>query len=538
MAQEAVPYQIALKNYRAGAIDQPPAIAKADVEALLSGFHPDRHDSSVTELVVGPNKGDPCHCDVAAMLQSNALIEEADLAGAAVRTADVLVIGSGGAGCTAALTAGDARADVIVATKLRLGDSNSVMAEGGIQAAIDPDDSPQAHYDDTLRAGHYAANRRLVAQLVMDGPHSIQWLIKRGMRFTQVGESPFDNLALKRPGGGTAPRVLSYGDFTGLEMMRVLREAVRNHPSITVLQNSPVIELLSDDRGHCVGGVLYDVSRRELSIVKAAAVVLGTGGLGRTHLNGFSTSNHFGAMGDGLVLGYRMGAKLREMDSFQYHPTGVAHPAHLAGGLVSEAARSAGAWLINGLGDRFIDELQPRDVVSASIIRECSEGRGVVLDGCTGVLLDTPGIERQQPGALENFKALSHLAEKCGVDPAIEPLLVYPTLHYQNGGLVIDGDGCTTVPGLLCAGEASGGVHGRNRLMGNALLDIISFGRKAGAKAAEARQHGISRQASLQHVMELQRELTREGLPLERRAPALYPDYANFRFRDHLEARI
>lgn len=525
-------------NYRAQAGDRPPAKDTPDVEALLSGFHPDRRADSVTRLAVGANKGDRCHRDVAAMLQSNALIEEADLAGATVQTADVLVIGSGGAGCTAALAAGDARADVVVATKLRLGDSNSVMAEGGIQAAVDADDSPQAHFDDTMRAGHYAADPKLVAQLVMDGPHSIQWLIERGMRFTQIGNSPFDNLALKQPGGAVAPRVLSYGDYTGLEMMRVLREAVRNHPSITVLQNAPVIELLSDDRGHCVGGVLYDVSRRELSIVKSPAVVLGTGGLGRTHLNGYPTSNHFGATGDGLVLAYRLGAKLREMDSFQYHPTGVAHPAHLAGSLVSEAARSSGARLVNGLGERFVDELQPRDVVSAAIIRECREGRGITRDGCTGVWLDTPGIERQRKGALQDFKTLLHLAAKCGIDPAREPLLVYPTLHYQNGGLVIDGDGATTVPGLYCAGETSGGIHGRNRLMGNALLDIISFGRKAGAKAAEARQHGMPRKTSLQHVLELQRELTRAGLPLERRAPKLYPDYANFRFRHHMEVRI
>lgn len=537
MAHKGIPYRRAVKNYRAQSSSRAPADDSLGVENLLTSYHPDRRSDSTTRLLVGANKGDLCHSDIAALLQSNALIEEVDLAGAAVGKADVLVIGSGGAGCAAALTAADARANVVIATKLRLGDSNTVMAEGGIQAAVDPDDTPQSHYDDTLRAGHYAADRRLVAQLVMDGPHSIQWLIRRGMRFAQTGSSPFDNLALKTPGGATASRVLSYGDYTGLEMMRVLREAVRNHPSIEVLQNSPVIELLSDDRGHCVGGVLYDVSRRELSIVKAPAVVLGTGGSGRLHLNGFATSNHFGATGDGLVLAYRLGAKLRDLDSFQYHPTGIAHPAYLAGALVSEAARSAGAHLVNGEGARFVDELQPRDVVSAAIIRECREGRGVERDGCTGVWLDASGIERRKPGALQDFKSLLHLAEKCGIDPAADPLLVYPTLHYQNGGLVIDGDGKTTVPGLFCAGETSGGIHGRNRLMGNALLDIISFGRKAGARAAEACQHGMPRKTTLQHVLQLQRELTRAKLPLEMRAPRLYPAYANFRFRDHLEAR-
>ena len=533
---DGIAYETAWQNYSQQPRETPGA--EADVESLLLKFHPDWDPNATTKLQVGPNSGDKCQREIAQLLESNALIDEVDLAGAPVSQTDVLIIGSGGAGCAAALSAGDAGARVVLATKLRLGDSNTVMAEGGIQAAIDPEDSPQLHYEDTLKAGHHVADKELVAQMAMDGPPVIRWLIQRGMRFDQTGNSPFDNLTLKRPGGASAPRILSYGDYTGLEMMRVLREAVRNHPSVHVRHSAPVVELLSDEQGNCAGGVIYDVSRRELSVVKAASVILATGGLGRLHLNGYPTSNHFGATGDGLVLAYRLGAKLRDLDSFQYHPTGLAWPNHLVGALVSEAARSAGAHLINGLGERFTDELQSRDVVSAAIIRECREGRGILRDGKLGVFLDTPGLEKASPGTLAKFGSLLHLAKKCGADPAEFPFLVYPTLHYQNGGIVIDSEGATTVPNLYSAGENSGGIHGRNRLMGNALLEIISFGRRAGARAAQARGHGISQNISTRHLLQRQRELTHNGLPLDNRAPQLFPDYSNFTFRDHLEARI
>ncbi|MGD7413260.1 FAD-binding protein, partial [Ralstonia pseudosolanacearum] len=219
--------------------------------------------------------------------------------------------------------------------------------------------------------------------------------------------------------------------------------------------------------------------------VLARAVVLATGGAGRLHLEGFATSNHYGATADGLVIAYRAGARLTDVDSFQYHPTGIAWPRHLAGGLVSEAARSLGARLVNGLGERFVDELAPRDVVAAAILRECENGRGIGRDGVTGVFLDTPDLLARQPDVLHtHLLSLAHLAKTCGIDPAREPLLVYPTLHYQNGGVVISPDGLTGVPGLYAAGEVTGGIHGRNRLMGNALLDIIAFGRRAGRHAA------------------------------------------------------
>jgi succinate dehydrogenase / fumarate reductase flavoprotein subunit/L-aspartate oxidase len=279
--------------------------------------------------------------------------------------------------------------------------------------------------------------------------------------------------------------------------------------------------------------VVYDVETRRLVLVQAKAVILATGGSGRMHLNGFLTSNHFGATGDGLVLAYRLGARLRDLDSFQYHPTGLAHPPHLAGSLITEAVRSAGAHLRNGLGHRFVDELDSRDVVAAAIIRECQAGRGVERDGQVGVWLDTPRLERDQPGALARFTALHHLAAKCGFDPAEQPFIVAPTLHYQNGGVVIDEHCRTDVEGLYCAGELAGGIHGRNRLMGNALLDILSFGRRAGAHAAGHAHSGPQERAGIGHLLDWQRELTEAGLPLDTRAPELYPSYANFDLATH-----
>ena len=289
------------------------------------------------------------------------------------------------------------------------------------------------------------------------------------------------------------------------------------------------VELLSDERGRCAGAVLYNLEWRCFVLVRARAVLLATGGAGRLHLNRFPTSNHYGATADGLVVAYRFGARLRELDSFQYHPTGIAYPPHLAGALVSEAARSAGARLINGEGHRFIDELAPRDVVAAAILRECAEGRGIEREGQLGVFLDTPTLALQHPGILEErLVTLRHLAKKCGHDPAREPFLVYPTLHYQNGGVAIDKVGAASVPGLYCVGELSGGLHGCNRLMGNALLDILSMGRRAGASAAQSAGRFIAGRAGIGHVHAWQRELMLAGLPLQRKAPQLFPTYAHF----------
>ncbi|SAL88387.1 L-aspartate oxidase [Caballeronia terrestris] len=179
-----------------------------------------------------------------------------------------------------------------------------------------------------------------------------------------------------------------------------------------------------------------------------------------------------------------------------------------------------------------MDELKARDVVASAILRECAQGRGIQREGQIGVFLDTPTLEMESPGILaKRLVTLRHLALKCGHDAAQEPFLVYPTLHYQNGGVAIDKDGATSVPGLYCVGEVTGGLHGRNRLMGNALLDILSMGRRAGAKAAEPGGRVMASRAGIGHVHAWQRELTLSGLPLDVKAPRLFPDYAHFDLR-------
>jgi len=506
--------------------ERPAPAHQLDATELLQAYHPDHDNTSKVELRIGPNKGEICHRQLAEILQADARIDEADLAGSPVTETDVLVIGGGGAGCTAALTAARCGARVILATKLRIGDSNTVMAEGGIQASIEKGDTPQMHFDDTIKASRQRVDPDLVAEMVNDAPDVIRWLIQQGMQFDL---DKYGDLLTRRAGGTSAARVVYYRDYTGLEMMRVLREAVRTS-DVEVWDYSPAVELLSNESGYCAGAVISSLKERHHKLVKAKAVIIATGGIGRMHLNGFPTSNHFGATGDGLVLAYRLGAKLRDLDSFQYHPSGLAHPQHLAGTLITEGVRSAGAYLLNGRGERFVDELQPRDYVAAAIIRECAEGRGVRVDnGACGVWLDTPGVELRNPGLFKKrFPKLIQLGKKCGIDPRRQPLLIYPTLHYQNGGVVIDKYGRTSVPRLYCIGEVCGGIHGRNRLMGNSLLDIISFGRRAGAHAAERIHDRNHKKISIDHLSDLRRELTLAGMPLSTKGPMLFPEYAKF----------
>ncbi len=358
-------YQEALSNYQALA-KRAPADKALSSDELLRQFHPDHYSNASTILEVGPNQGDNCHRELAEMLQADARIDEADLAGARIRETEILVIGGGGAGCAAALVAAKAGVRVILATKLRLGDSNTVMAEGGIQASIDKDDTPQIHYQDTLKTGHFQGNKNLISNMVSDAPEVIRWLIQQGMQFDL---DKFGDIMLRRAGGSSADRVAYYRDYTGLEMMRVLREAVKNS-NIEVLDYSPAVELRSNESGGCAGAVISNLKECTYELIRANAVIIATGGIGRMHLNDFPTSNHFGPTGDGLVSAYRLGAEMVDLDSFQYHPTGLAHPHHLAGSLITEGVRSAGAYLLNSKGERFVDELMTRDYVSSAILRE------------------------------------------------------------------------------------------------------------------------------------------------------------------------
>jgi len=522
--QNGTPYNTALKYYSTD-IHRPLVKADFSKAELLQNYHPDYDEHSMAILQSGSNRGDRCHKQLASILQASERAQENDFRNANIIETDVLVIGGGGAGCAAALTATGAGAHVLLATKLRLGDSNTIMAEGGIQASIEKNDTPQMHFDDTFKAGHQQGDTALIKQLVLDGPDVIQWLIQQGMQFDTDNAG---NLLTRRAGSTSADRVVYYRDYTGLEMMRTLRESVLNS-NIMLREYNPTIKLLSNKQGQCIGAVLHCLSNKTYTVVKANATIIATGGIGRMHLNGFPTSNHLGATGDGLALAYHLGAKLRDLDSFQYHPTGLAFPENLAGTLITEGIRSAGAQLLNADGKRFINELEPRDIVAAAIIRECVEGRGIfVSKKSRGVWLDTPTLEQKKPGILNSqFPKLVELGKKSGINPHHSPLLVYPTLHYQNGGIIIDKNGQTTVQGLYCAGEASGGIHGKNRIMGNALLEIISFGRRAGLHAAKQQAkknkdpdqcHSILRNTGRSQNQQVARQYS----------PLLFPEYTGF----------
>ena len=446
----------------------------AERERLIATYHPDSKTEAYRKIRIGPNAGERTVHELADLLEADSPIDPGtDLT--PHYQADVLVVGGGGAGCTAALTCKEQGAEVFLVTKLRLWDSNTVMAQGGMQVAIGEDDSPVTHFFDTLRGGHHKNDPGLLKTLVEESPKAAEWLIRLGVLFDRNEQG---NLKIKKGGGSTKPRLLTCSDYTGLEIMRVLKDEVLNR-GIKVLEFSPVVELLSGRDGSCSGAILKNMDNGQWLVVKARAVILATGGSGRLHIQGFPTSNHFGATGDALVLSYRMGGKLLHPDTFQYHPTGAVFPEQLAGQLVTEGIRSDGAHLVNRNGERFINEMDTRDVVSSAIIRECVEGRGVMTPaGRMGVWLDVPLIDliHGEGSLAKRFPAMIKQYARYDLDLRKEPVLIYPTLHYQNGGVQIDTNGESTVENLFVAGEASGGVHGRNRLMGNSLLDLIVFG--------------------------------------------------------------
>ena len=497
-------------------------------EQVLASFHPDYKVDEFSVLTVGPNKGDKVPKELAEILQAHSRITAEDVClDCPDYETDVLVIGGGGAGASAAIEAHEAGANVMVVTKLRMGDANTMMAEGGIQAADKPNDSPAIHFVDAFGGGHFAAKRELLAKLVCDAPEAIQWLSELGVEFDKEA----DGTMVTTHGGGTSrKRMHAAKDYSGAEIMRTLRDEVLNR-NIPVIDFTAAIELILDENGNAAGAVLMNMETKELLVAKAKTVVIATGGAGRMHYQGFPTSNHYGATADGLVLGYRAGAKLLYAETLQYHPTGVAFPEQIFGALVTEKVRSLGAKLVNKNGEVFMHPLETRDVTAASIIRECSErDNGIDCGNGKGVWLDTPMIEKigGEGTIMKRIPAMWRMFEKYGIDIRYEPILVYPTLHYQNGGLDITADGMTTnIKNLFVAGEAVGGIHGKNRLMGNSLLDIIVFGRNAGINAAAMAKTVSVGKLTLDHVGKFEAEIENAGIKTDVVSPKLLPNYTN-----------
>ena len=390
---------------------------------------------------------------------------------------DVLVVGSGASGLAAAVSAHRAGASVALAAKDSLQSCNSAKAQGGIQAAFGADDSPEQHAEDVWKSSHETADRRLVEVLTGEAPGAIHWLEELGVEFTREN----GGYRLARCGGASRKRLLQVGDRTGHAITKALREAVEAS-SVRTFTKAPLRSLEPSPTG-------WRVVCGEQAI-DAGAVVLAAGGrcYREAEERGELSTNHPGATGEVTRIALELGAESRDLDALQYHPNGGAWPANMQGYSIPETTRAYGATLLNAEGEEFTDPLGPRDEVSQAIFDEVSAGRGVETpDGRPAVYLDTTRIPQADadvslPYMLRRYRA-------AGVDPLEQPILTYPVLHYQNGGLVIDEHGETTLEGVFACGEIAGGTHGRNRMMGNSLLECTVFGRRAGAAAAE-RAHG------------------------------------------------
>jgi succinate dehydrogenase / fumarate reductase flavoprotein subunit/L-aspartate oxidase len=385
---------------------------------------------------------------------------------------DVLVIGSGASGLAAAVSAERAGARVAVATKGSLQSCNSAKAQGGIQAAFGEDDSPELHAEDVWKSSHETADRVLVEVLTTEAPGAIHWLEELGVEFTREN----GGYRLARCGGASRKRLLQVGDRTGHAITTGLRDAWEAGGG-TTYANSPLVSLAPVENGWRARVGEHDL--------EAATVVLAAGGrcFKEAEERGELSTNHPGATGEVTRLALDLGAEARDLDALQYHPNGGAWPANMQGYSIPETTRAYGAVLLNADGEEFTDSLGPRDVVSQAIVDEVANGRGVETpDGRPAVYLDTTRItpedaELSLPYMLRRYRA-------AGIDPLAEQILTYPVLHYQNGGLVISKDAETTLEGLYACGEIAGGTHGRNRMMGNSLLECCVFGRRAGKAAA------------------------------------------------------
>jgi len=505
------------------------ALSLEEREKVLRSFHPDYMEGTRREVKLGADKGEVMYNGIVDLIEARPILNPKDVDLSKVDyDIDLLIIGGGGAGSVAALFANESgiKADnMLLVTKLRHGDANSMMAQGGIQAADRAVDSPLIHYLDIYGGGHFTNKKELARALALDAPGIIDWHLKMGVMYDREDNGEFQELS----GGGTSRnRMHSAKDYTGMELLRVIRDKMRNI-DIPVLEFCPIVELLMDDSGAVSGGVAYNLETREYYVIKAKATILATGGSGRLHLGGYPTTNHYGATGDGLVMAYHCGAHLRDLDTIQIHPTGDAYPEAVVGILSTEKIRGLGAKPLNKDGDPFVFPLEPRDVESAMFIKECEEGRGIVTPTqMPGVWLDSPmidiihgegTIEDKLAGEVRKFK-------RFGIDMVKNPILVYPTLHYQNGG-VENNEKCeTAVPGLYAAGEVSGGLHGKNRLMGNSLLDYNVFGRRAGIYAAEYVKDRAVGNLTLSHIDKYNKMLDEAKVDTGKRVgPIILPEY-------------
>jgi len=497
-------------------------------DEMLTKYHPDYMKDTKRKVKVGVDKGKLLYTGIVDLLEAKSVLNPKDVDLSKIDyDVDLLIIGGGGAGTVAALFAhesGVKKDKILIVTKLRHGDANSMMAQGGIQAADRPEDSPALHYLDIYGGGHFTNKPKLARALALDAPKIINWHQELGVMYDRQEDGEFQELS----GGGTCRnRMHSCKDYSGMELLRNIRDKARNL-EIPVLEFCPIIEFLMDDKGQVAGGIAFNLETYEYYVIRAKATILATGGSGRLHLSNYPTTNHYGATGDGLIMAYHVSANLLDLDTIQIHPTGDAFPEPIVGILSTEKIRGLGAIPINKNGDPFVFPLEPRDVESASFINECKKGNGIVTPtDMPGVWLDSPMIdiihgkgttETKLAGEVRKFK-------RFGIDMTKHPILVYPTLHYQNGGVEINEHCETKIPGLFAAGEVTGGVHGKNRLMGNSLLDFNVFGRRAGIFAAKYVKKAKVGKLTLKHIDKYNKMVESAKIKQKKTAPILLPEY-------------
>jgi succinate dehydrogenase flavoprotein subunit len=427
---------------------------------------------------------------------------------------DVLIIGAGGAGLRAAIEALGQGARVGVVCKSLLGKAHTVMAEGGIAAAmanVDTADDWRTHFRDTMRGGKFLNNWRMAQIHAQESPDRVRELEQWGALFDRTNSGDILQRAF---GGHTFKRLCHVGDRTGLEMIRTLQDR-GVHLGIDVFMECAVTKLLKD--GDRVSGALaYWRETGRFVVFKARAIVIATGGIGKAWR---ITSNSWEYTGDGMALAYDAGAELMDMEFVQFHPTGMVWPPGVQGILVTEAVRGEGGILRNKNGERFMErydpekmELSTRDVVARAIYTEAREGRGTEHGGAYLDISHKPAeyVKRKLPSMYHQFRELAD------VDITQGPMEVGPTCHYMMGGIRVDAETAqSTVPGLFAAGEAAAGLHGANRLGGNSLSDLLVFGRRAGLAAARHANQSGTAEVDAQQVLEATREILE---PFERNA--------------------
>lgn len=402
-------------------------------------------------------------------------------------TWDVLVVGAGGAGLRAAIGAFDSGAKTLVLSKSLLGKAHTVMAEGGIAAAlgdVDPQDNWEVHFSDTIVEGQYLSNWRIAEIFAKEAIDRVYELEEYGALFDRTKEGKIS----QRPfGAHTFRRLCHIGDRTGLELIRTLEDQVIKR-GIPFMDEVALTRILKDPAtGRAAAALGIDIKSGQLILFRFKAVILATGGCGKIYQ---VTSNSYESTGDGIAMAFAAGAELMDMEMIQFHPTGMIYPAGVRGMLVTEAVRGDGGLLTNALGERFMSkydpkrmELSARDVVARAIYTEVTEGRGT-KSGAVYLDISHKGadyIKKRLPSMYDQFM------EFAGIDITKQKMEVAPTVHYQMGGVRVDPESCeSSVMGLYAAGEVACGLHGGNRLGGNSLSDILVFGKRAGEAAAKA----------------------------------------------------